>query len=457
MSCVSYDNNDDDDRVDNTVRGRNGPIRCFSSSTNNNNNNHKRFDLRALPFSISPEEALQSFLKWADDDQGLGYFLDRSSIRIGAAFVPVWTFDLNLRFRASTKKNAYAWKPSIFEGYGTSSSVLYLPGGLSAYAGYSYRRSLVNPVHSTTLIFMGDQTQPFGSWMLKDMVLKDNGNPVKVVPDAWNATQGRAFSVVKEELQGIVDDDWGSDEEEPPPMVQTQVVASRRVMMPTYVIDYKIFGLEYRAFVSGCDTSAPVGGVSHQIFSTTNNNSSTEGLSPEFYRSSRNLLVQLSSGASYLLRTVNLPVLLTIFRPLFSLLWFLLIRIGTATPVLGVFGGLFAGFRKVLQPWMDNRKASAEWERQRRHEADNSDHEQYTMNEFDDISGKARAHFLRNKEAILRSLSGDATHKEGTFGWYSEWQGRSRLRSPVHGILAVVYETVLPFSMRHGSRFFLFS
>jgi len=410
---------DDDGRVSSY---RYSSVRRYSNTQKTN----KRFNLRALPFSISPEEALESFRKWAEDDQGLKYLMNYSSIRIGAAYVPVWSFDLNIRFKQQGKgSNRYSWKPSIFESYDRTSrqDVIYLPGGLAAYAGYSYRRSLINPVHSTTLIFMGDQTQPFGSWMLKDMRLQDTGLPVHVVPDAWNSTQARAFAVVKEELQEIVDGDW-TDSDTPPPLVQTQVVSARRVFLPTFVIDYKILGLEYQAFVSGCDTSAPVGGVSHQIF---DDGGEIGGLSPEFQRSSRNLLVSLSSGASRLLQTFNLPVLLTVFRPLFSVIWFALVRIATLTPVIGVAGGLFAGFRKVLRPWMDSRKASAEWERQRQREAEmNEDEEEINqrsrMNDFNDVSGRAKSHFQRNRESILRSLSGEATHQEGDFNWYSDWQ-----------------------------------
>ena len=198
--------------------------------------------------------------------------------------------------------------------------------------------------------------------------------------------------------------------------------------MPTFVINYKIFGLEYQAFVSGCDTSAPVGGLSHQIFEGNN----AGGLSPEFYRSSQNLLVQLSSEATRLLRIFNMPVLLGLFRPLFNVLWFVFVRILSVTPVIGVAGGLFAGFRKILRPWMDNQKTSADWERQRQHEAemaeDEHDAHKSNMNDFNDVTGRARAHFQRNRDSILRSLSGDASHEEGDFDWYSDWQGRNAWR-----------------------------
>ncbi|MGK3735967.1 MAG: hypothetical protein ACI8RD_001474 [Bacillariaceae sp.] len=417
-----------------------------SSSNNKSKNKNKRFDLQALPFSISPEEALESFRKWAENDQGLRYLMSYNSVRIGAAYVPVWSFDLNIRFKQQQQQQQqqYSWKPPIFQAYdrggqqkkNKQQGVIYLPGGLSAYSGYSYRRSLINPVHSTTLIFMGEQTQPFGGWMLNDMVLKETGNPIPVIPDAWNSTQGRAFSVVKEELQEIVDEAWinekydnNNDDDIPPPTVQTQVVTARRVLMPTFVIEYNILGLEYTAFVSGCDRSAPVGGVSHRIFESNNDNT-IGGLSPEFHRSSQNILTQLSSGASQLIRKMNLPILVGLLRPFFTILWFVFIRLLSITPVIGVAGGLFTGFRKILQPWMDNRKASADWERQRQHEAemvedaDNDTNNKSNMNDFTDYSGTARAHFNKNKDEILRSLSGDAKHQEGDFDWYSDWEGK---------------------------------
>jgi hypothetical protein len=382
----------------------------------------KRFDLQALPFSVSPEEALQSFRKWAEDDQGLRYLMSYQSVRIGAAYVPVWSFDVNIRFASSNQNN---WKPEMFRIYdeiggGSPQNVIFVPG-LSTYSGFSYRRSLINPVHSTTLVFMGDLTEPFGGWMLKDMILKQSGNPISVVPDAWNATHGRAFSVLKEDLQDIVNSEFDGG---PPPTVQTELVSSRRVFLPTFVIDYKILGLEYRAFVSGCDPNAPVGGVSHQLFGTNNLFND-----PVFHQSSRNFLTQVTGGATQLLRRFNLPVLIWIFRPFVTVFWFVFLRLWTAFPVIGAAGGLFAGFRKIVQPWMDSRKASAEWERQRVHEAEmTEDKDILGMNDFEDLSGTAQKYFYRHKTQILRSLSGEFEHEEGDYDWYSDWQGTTYVR-----------------------------
>jgi hypothetical protein len=392
--------------------------RLFSSRSRS-----KRFDLQALPFSISPEEALQSFRKWAEDEQGLRYLMSYQSVRIGATYVPVWSFDVNVRFRSNNASpSADLWKPEMFRIYdevGQRQSVIYIPG-LSTYSGFSYRRSLINPVHSTTLVFMGDRTEPFGGWMLKDMILKQSGNPISVVPDAWNATHGRAFSVLKEELQDVVNFEYDGDGQ--PPTVQTELVSSRRVFLPTFVIDYKILGLEYRAFVSGCDRNAPVGGVSHQLFG-----SNSLFNDPVFHQSSRSFLSRMTGGASELLSRFNLPMLIWIFRPFVTVIWFIFLRLWAAFPVVGAAGGLWVGFRKIIQPWMDSRKASAEWERQREHEAEMTEgKDSRGINDFEDLSGSAQQYFNRHKIQILRSLSGELEHNEGDFDWYSDWQGMYR-------------------------------
>jgi hypothetical protein len=419
--------------------------RSFSSRRQSTKNKKKEqgasssssssFQLEALPFSISPEQALESFRHWAEQDQGLRYLMSYDSVRVGAAYVPVWSFDVNIRFavRTNTSNNnkrsttSYDWKPSYFQVYGNDSSVVHLPG-LSAYAGYSYRRSLVNPVHSATLVFMGDRTERFGGWMLRDMTLQATGQPISVVPDAWNATQARSFAVMQEELNGIAQQEWASTTKTTKNQtveVQTQLVNSRRVYMPTYVIDYSIAGLEYRAFVSGCDKAATVSGVSHQILGAQtimNSNAWTQ--------SSRNFLIHLSHSTSRFLSPQTWPFVIRLLGPLLSLLRFGLFRIWAAIPVLGVAGGALAGFRKILQPWMDNRSASAEWERQREHEAlcDEEDQDMSSSwgNDFDDSTGKAQAYFMRNRGVILNHLSGPEAHEQGDYDWYKDWQEWAR-------------------------------
>jgi hypothetical protein len=411
--------------------------RHFSTRRRNNSQQQRqqqqdRFKLDALPFSVSPEQALEKFRTWAEKEQGLGYLLSYNSFKIGAAYVPVWSFDVNVRFvvtEKSSKRKSYDWKPSLFQVYGSEQSILHLPG-LSAYAGYSYRRSLIHPVHSTTLVFMGEHTEPFGGWMLRDMTLAASGATISVIPDAWNATQGRAFSVIKEELEGIAQQEWASSSRsgEGKVHVQTEVTKSRRVYMPTFVIDYTILGLEYRAFVSGCDQGAAVSGVSHQIFGK-DILSGGAGAVNSSSNASRNFLSQLLQNTSGLLRVGNVPWLLTgILRPLLNVLWFVAIRLWSTIPILGVAGGALAGFRKILQPWLDNRSASAEWERQRDHEAQfhEDDEEHMSMNDFVDTSGNAQRYFATHRRDILSHLSGDYAHEEGNFDWYKDWQEWAR-------------------------------
>ena len=389
---------------------RRRPARVYLSSSSSTKRGRGRgFQLDALPFTISPEDALEKFRQWAEKDQGLKYLMSYSSVRIGAAYVPVWSFDVNVRFGRN-------WKPPLFSIY--TGDTVHIPG-LAAYAGYSYRRSLINPVHSTSLVFLGEETQPFGGWMLRDMMLKETKASISVIPDAWNATQARSFNVVLAELQAICDDAWPAAHEEdgsaPAPKVQTEIVKSRRVFMPTFVIDYQILGLEYRTFISGCDTAAPVAGTNHRVFGDSN----LFDYSPEFHQQSRNIL----SWSSNVLRLQNLPFLLRFLRPVLTILWFGILRIWAKIPIIGAATGAVAGYRKILQPWMDNRTASAEWERQRDNDARMEEDEEglHFQRDFRD-GGEARRFFQSNKKRILDHLGGSHEHEKGAYDWYKEWE-----------------------------------
>jgi hypothetical protein len=232
--------------------------RCLSSSSSwsggdcrgGSNNNQKggsssRDAFRntlGLPFSVSPERATQKFQSWARVDQSLNSFLMRDgNVQISAAYVPVYSFDVNIRYivkDAKTGRMRFDWKPDIFAVYGNQ-SVIHLPG-ISAYAGYSFRRSLIDPLHNTTLVFLGDDLVPFDGWMLRDMNV--GGTLLHVFPDPWNTTRGRAFAVVKDALQALPGTSQDLDFEEI--RVQTEVLASRRVYMPTFVFNYKVLGME---------------------------------------------------------------------------------------------------------------------------------------------------------------------------------------------------------------------
>jgi hypothetical protein len=73
---------------------------------------------------------------------------------------------------------------------------------------------------------------------------------------------------------------------------------------------------------------------------------------------------------------------------------------------------------------MDNRFASAEWERQREREASLHDKVDY-IDDFTDM-GTARRYFQTNRERILRNFAGTSEHGEGTYNWYSEWEKWAR-------------------------------
>ena len=379
-------------------------LRCLSSRSRGNKQGNNQFKLDGLPFSISPEQALDKFRSWAEDENGLRWLLSYDKVRIGAAFVPCYAFDINLKFEPKI--------PSMFQdAYSSKNKTIHI-GGLTSYAGYSYRRSLLHPVHATSLVFLKDQLEPFGAWMLRDMILQDSGLPISVIPDAWNTTQGRSLALLKNEFQSMMQAEFGEDGGA---SVKTQVVRSQRVMLPTYVIEYDIFGLQYQAFVSGCDEAAPVSGISHKVVDDTmlqNSNAATQQALQFF----GNTLVPIFR------RT---PQLFIVFG---RFLMLALARVYAMIPIVGIGGGLFAGFRKILGPWLEHRTASAEWEREREYEQGLKE-EFYIENDFVDRSG-AEAYFVRNKSNILFHLGGgarqDQQHQQGSYDWYNDWQEWAR-------------------------------
>ncbi len=362
------------------------------------------FQLDALPFSVSPEEALQNFQKWAVDDQGLNHLIKWKGVRIGASYVPVWSFDVNVRFVTKTKDGTkrYDWKPEIFaDAYGNQ-PVMYI-SGLSSYAGYEYRRSLINPIVNTTLVFMGDKTTPFEKYMLRDMKLS-NGERIQIFPDPWNATPGRAFGVLREELDALAKEAPGDVQ------VQTEKMGARRVYMPIYVIEYSVFGCEYQAFVSGCDAGAGVSSVSHTVLNQDAQDASNSFLSSVSHFGMRILGNRHLAG--------RLILLLQLFGNLFT-------RVLARLPLISLIAASFVGFRKLIRPWMENRFANAAWEREREHESLESKYPEHADDFVD--SGSAKRYFERNKEDIIRKLSGEgAAHEEGEYDWYKEWEEWAR-------------------------------
>ena len=379
--------------------------RLRSSSSRSGN----AFKLDALTFSVSPDEALAQFEKWAHNDQGLRYLLRWNTVRIGASYVPVWSFDINIRYVTSECNiKGYDWKPSIFSVYGNQ-KIIHVPG-LSAYAGHEYRRSLINPVHNTTLVFMGDKTQPFGNWMLRDMELS-NGALLQVVPDPWNTTKTRAFQIIQDDLDAI------AQAESPGKVqVQTEIVNGRRVYMPTFVIDYNILGMEYRAFVSGCDAGAGVSGVSHKVWSSTSSNENLK-------QGTHSFLTNASNLAQMGVRAFGPRGLGAAFTILLQFFGNVAVRVFARIPIIAAIGGAFVGFRKIIQPWMDNKSANAEWERQRERERIEPSVQQ--RDDFND-DGSANRYYHKNQREILKHLSGDFEHGQGDYDFYKSWEAWAR-------------------------------
>jgi hypothetical protein len=108
---------------------------------------------------------------------------------------------------------------------------------------------------------------------------------------------------------------------------------------------------------------------------------------------------------------------------LFQLLGSFAARLLARLPLFGFIGGIFVGFRKIIQPWMDNRLASAKWERQREYESIAREHER--ADDFVD-NGSAIRYFQQNRTRILRHLSGEHAHEKGEYDWYKEWEEWAR-------------------------------
>lgn len=408
-------------RKQNTDSSRIYTTSVFLNEKSKNESNAFK-ELYGLPFSISPDHAFKDFEKWARKDQGLGTFLlNLDDVRIAATYTPVWSFTLNVRFvlidnnnsgKPNSPRRRLDWKPEIFQdAYGSNQSVVHLPG-LSSYAGYSYSRSLIDPLHNSTLLFMGQDAVPFGGWMMRDMKFGDK--ELQVTPDPWNATRGLALAAVKNNLEQLCNSASNLPSKEHTVKIQTEVLSYRRVYMPTYVIDYKILSnVTFQAFVSGCDSSSGVSGVSHKVFGDTNPYDLKD--SATSFMDNASSLVHRGTN---LVRRVGLgnrevgQLMIVFINIALGLLGRFLGRI----PVIGFFGGLFIGFRKIMQPWMSSRLASTDWTRQRKKETEMKiDH----TDDFVD-SGSAERFFQNNREQILRKLNNE-DHVRGDFDWYDEW------------------------------------
>ena len=143
-----------------------------SSSEGRRRRSSRAFQLDALPFAVPPSEAYAKFERWAYDEQGLGPLLSLSgggprAGTISAAYAPFWYFEMNARFVAPTSGKASHVVPEpLRSAYPNPPGMaIYLPG-LASYAGFTYRRTLVDPVHNTAPIFLRGDIVPFRKWML---------------------------------------------------------------------------------------------------------------------------------------------------------------------------------------------------------------------------------------------------------------------------------------------------
>jgi len=362
----------------------------------------KSFQLDALKFTVSPNAVYDKFQIWAKDEQGIDRLI-RKDIKLLACYVPVWSFDLNLRFKSPN--GSFTTKPAPFEIY--KSSVVYVPG-LAAYAGYNYRRSLVDPIHNTSLVFLGQDVIKFQNYLLEDMVLtfsnNNNYNNNKQYPqrisidvDPWNASRGRALEVVLENLQNLA-------KKEDELQVQAQVVQSRRVYMPTYIIEYNLLGVTYQAFISGCDAASSVSAMNHAVGIGLPKVDST------FLQQGMKLAQRIGGpmGLVWLLQALGSFAL----------------RILSRVPLLAVLGAAFVAVRKVIQPYYHHTTSRAEWERQRNHERHRA--ENRIKDDFTDWNYSGRRYFEQHRKAILSHLSGETKHHEGDFTWYQQWEQWAR-------------------------------
>lgn len=71
-------------------------LRLFSSRRRN------QFQLDALPFTVSPDEAYKKFEAWAVNEQGLGPLISVGgpigSANVQPVYAPFWYFTVNVRF-----------------------------------------------------------------------------------------------------------------------------------------------------------------------------------------------------------------------------------------------------------------------------------------------------------------------------------------------------------------------
>ena len=102
-----------------------------------------------------------------------------------------------------------------------------------------------------------------------------------------------------------------------------------------------------------------------------------------------------------------------------------LARVAARIPALAILGGAFVGFRKIVQPWLDQRHATAAWEREREREQQQQQQHR-SSDDFDDYTGSGQRYFRQNRERILRHMTGPNDHHQGDYDWYKDWEAWAR-------------------------------
>lgn len=431
-------------RTNNNVRPRlqTTALRYFSSSSYSYKKNHfNNLDLKAVPFTEEPQQALESFDEWCKSHGIL--FLGKTEIE--AVYLPFWTFDLNVRYTTTRAADGHddsttttaKIKPAPFDAaYNVhnnnnqrknkqssqttpqDNNIIHLPG-ISAYAGYNYRRKLVNPVHSSTVLFLGHKkVQEFLGWMLDPLPYLDTGMEVNL--DTWNASKGRAFAVVMEDLRNLAMDDkqFVNSTQNSEFHVDVEVLNALRVYMPTFVITYSIFGVEYRAFVSGCDSDSAVSGISHSAFASSKT-VSIDDAADAVTRGAHSIFRHVTQvgGFTYAINSLHRPIV-----------WLAKAILGILSrfPIVTAAAGGFVMYRKFVRPYLEHVASKEEWEKQREREAGGMQDAWSHRNSFHD-DGSARAYFEQNREAILWHLSGEANRpKSKSYDFYGEFEAYQR-------------------------------
>ncbi len=184
--------------------------------------------------------------------------------------------------------------------------------------------------------------------------LRHGDGKIDMFPDPWNATHERAFSVVCDELRDMSTEQYreriGSSDDATTGevRVETKRLSSQRIYMPTYVVEYTILGVTYQAFLSGCNHSVQVSGVSHK------NAFSAGSGGVRVLEGASSFLSGLSCRA---VPTVATALQLFGLRPFVAVArvrWAMLSRVAMKFHVIGLFSGAYIAWKKIIAPTPPN-------------------------------------------------------------------------------------------------------